>query len=139
MKLIFILGVSLIISSCSTFLTDLDKLFTKFRPIEENKFVYESFADVQSLYVGMIKEIIYKNWRDPLAQEYNQEAVVSFFIFRGGNINKPFIKKSSGVEALVTLAVRAVLDSVPFPEFPKELKASNLHLEMYFKYVLKYE
>ena len=40
---------------------------------------------------------------------------------------------------LDALAVRAVLDSVPFPEFPKELKAANLHLEMYFKYVPKDE
>jgi outer membrane biosynthesis protein TonB len=96
-------------------------------------------ADIQSLYVGMIRERIIKNWREPLAQEHNQEAVISFFIFRGGNIDKPHIKRSSGVKDLDALAVRAVLDSVPFPEFPKELKASNLHLEMYFKYVPKDE
>ncbi len=94
-------------------------------------------ADIQSLYVGMIKEKIFKNWREPLAQEHNQETVVSFYIFPKGNADKPVIKKSSGVEALDTLAVRAILDSVPFPEFPEGLKASNLHLEMYFKYVPK--
>ena len=94
-------------------------------------------ANVQSLYVGMIQERIFKNWREPLAEQHNQEAVVSFFIFPQGNIDKPFIKKSSGVEALDTLAVRAVLDSVPFPEFPKELKMSNLHINIYFKYVPK--
>ncbi|MZH47293.1 MAG: TonB C-terminal domain-containing protein, partial [Nitrospinae bacterium] len=86
---------------------------------------------------GMIKEKVYKNWREPLAQEHNQETVVSFYIFPKGNADKPVIKKSSGVEALDTLAVKAILDSVPFPEFPKGLKASNLHLEMYFKYVPK--
>jgi TonB family protein len=96
-------------------------------------------ANVQSLYVGMIQERIFKNWREPLAEQHNQEAVVSFFIFPQGNIDKPFIKKSSGVEALDTLAVRAVLDSVPFPEFPKELKMSNLHINIYFKYVPKDE
>ena len=96
-------------------------------------------ADIQSLYVGMIRERVIKNWREPLAQEHSQEAVISFFIFRGGNIDKPHIKRSSGVKDLDALAVRAVLDSVPFPEFPKELKASNLHLEMYFKYVPKDE
>ena len=96
-------------------------------------------ADIQSLYVGKIRKRIMKNWREPLAQEYNQESVISFFIFRGGNIDKPHIKRSSGVKELDTLAVRAVLDSVPFPEFPKDLKASNLHLEMYFKYVPKDE
>jgi len=96
-------------------------------------------ADMQSLYVGMIQERIYKNWREPLAEEHNQETVVSFFIFPRGNVDKPFIKKSSGVAALDTLAVRAVLDSVPFPEFPKELKMSNLHINIYFKYVPKDE
>jgi TonB family protein len=96
-------------------------------------------ANVQSLYVGMIQERIFKNWREPLAEKHNQEAVVSFFIFPQGNIDKPFIKKSSGVEALDTLAVRAVLDSVPFPEFPKGLKMSNLHINIYFKYVPKDE
>lgn len=94
-------------------------------------------ADLQSLYVGMIQERIYKNWREPLAEEHNQETVVSFYIYPRGNVDKPFIKKSSGVEALDTLAVRAVLDSVPFPEFPKELKMSNLHINIYFKYVPK--
>jgi TonB family protein len=94
-------------------------------------------ADMQSLYVGLIQEKIYKNWREPLAEEHNQETVVSFFIFPRGNVDKPFVKKSSGVQALDTLAVRAVLDSVPFPEFPEELKMSNLHINIYFKYVPK--
>jgi TonB family protein len=94
-------------------------------------------SDIQSLYVGLVQERIYKNWREPLAEEHSQETVVSFFIFPHGNVDKPFVKKSSGVEALDTLAVRAVLDSVPFPEFPQELKMSNLHINIYFKYVPK--
>ncbi|MDE0849414.1 MAG: energy transducer TonB, partial [Nitrospinaceae bacterium] len=94
-------------------------------------------ADARSLYVGMIQDKIYKNWKEPLAEEHNQEAVISFYIFPRGNIDKPIIKKSSGVEALDTLAVRAVLDSVPFPEFPEQLKMSNLHVNIYFKYVPK--
>ena len=79
----------------------------------------------------------YKNWRDPLAEQHSKEAIISFRIFPKGNIDKPIIKKSSGVEILDTLAVRAVQDSVPFPEFPKELKKSNLLLSIYFKYVPK--
>jgi TonB family protein len=96
-------------------------------------------ADIQSLYVGIVQEKIYKNWRDPLAERHSKEAIISFHIFSKGNIDKPFIKQSSGVEALDTLAVRAVLDSVPFPQFPKELKMSNLFLSIYFKYVPKDE
>jgi TonB family protein len=94
-------------------------------------------ADAQSLHVGMIQEKVYQKWREPLAQEHNREVVVSFFIFSQGNIDKPFVKKSSGVKALDTLAVRAVLDAAPFPEFPKELKIPNFRIEMYFKYVPK--
>ena len=94
-------------------------------------------ADVQSLYAAMVQDKVFKNWKEPLAEEHSQETVVSFFIFSHGNIDKPFIKKSSGVEALDSLAVKAVLDSVPFPEFPKELKMSNLHINIYFKYVSK--
>jgi TonB family protein len=96
-------------------------------------------ADIQSLYAGMVQERIYRNWRDPLAERHSKEAIISFHIFPKGNIDKPFIKQSSGVEALDTLAVRAVLDSVPFPQFPKELKMSNLFLSIYFKYVPKDE
>jgi TonB family protein len=96
-------------------------------------------ADIQSLYAGMVQERIYRNWRDPLAERHSKEAIISFHIFPKGNIDKPFIKQSSGVEALDTLAVRAVLDSVPFPHFPEELKMSNLFLSIYFKYVPKDE
>jgi hypothetical protein len=96
-------------------------------------------ADIQSLYAGIVQERIYRNWRDPLAERHSKEAIISFHIFPKGNIDKPFIKQSSGVETLDTLALRAVLDSLPFPDFPKELKMSNLFLSIYFKYVPKDE
>jgi len=109
---------------------------------DDNSLVYSEregipAADAQSLYALLIREKIYKNWRDPLAEQHSKEAIISFRIFPKGNVDKPFIKQSSGVEVLDTLAVRAVLDSVPFPQFPKELKKSNLLLSIYFKYVPK--
>ena len=94
-------------------------------------------ADIKSLYAGLVQEKIYKNWRDPLAERHSKEAIISFHIFPKGNIDKPFIKQSSGVEVLDTLAVAAVHDSVPFPPFPKDLKMPNLFLNIYFKYVPK--
>ena len=94
-------------------------------------------ADIQSLYAGLVQKKINKNWRDPLAERHSKEAIISFHIYPQGNIDKPFIKQSSGVEILDTLAVRAVHDSVPFPTFPAELKKSNLFLDIYFKYVPK--
>ncbi len=96
-----------------------------------------STDDARSLYVGMIRERIYKNWQEPLAEEHDRETIVSFRIFPGGNIDKSFIKKSSGVDALDTLAVHAILDSAPFPEFPEQLKLPNLFVNMHFKYVPK--
>ena len=94
-------------------------------------------ADIQSFYAGLVQEKIYKNWRDPLAEQHSKEAIISFHIFPKGNIDKPFIKQSSGVEVLDTLAVAAVHDSVPFPPFPKDLKMPNLFLSIDFKYVPK--
>ena len=84
-------------------------------------------------------EKIDKNWRDPLAQRHSKEAIISIMvrIFPKGNIDKPFIKQSSGVEVLDTLALAAVNDSVPFPPFPKDLKIPNLFLSIDFKYVPK--
>ena len=96
-------------------------------------------TDVQAEYARMVQEKIYRNWRDPLAESHSREAVVSFHIFPQGTIDRPFIKQSSGVKGLDALAVDAVLDSAPFPPFPKELKMSNLFLSIYFKYVPKLE
>ena len=39
------------------------------------------------------------------------------------------------MENLDDLALRAVVDSAPFPKFPKELNKSNLHININFKYV----
>ncbi len=90
-------------------------------------------------YVLMVKEKVDENLRESLAEKYNQVQVVviSFRIFSRGNIDKPVVSKSSGVEALDTRAVRAVLDSEPFSEFPPELKMPNLPMEMHFRYVPK--
>jgi TonB family protein len=112
--------------------------------IEDESYVYSDregtpAANIQSLYAGLVQEKIYRNWRDPLAERHSKEAIISFHIFPKGNIDEPFIKQSSGVESLDTLALRAVLDSLPFPPFPKELKMSNLFLSIYFKYVPKDE
>ena len=94
-------------------------------------------VDIQALYAELVQAKIYENWRDPLAERHSKEAIISFHIFPKGNIDKAFIKQSSGVELLDALAVAAVNDSVPFPPFPKDLKMPNLFLSIYFKYVPK--
>ncbi len=92
-------------------------------------------ADILSLYIGKIHEKVYKNWREPLGEKYNKEVIVSFYIYGKGNIDKPSLKQSSGVEMLDSLAVRAIMESEPFPPFPEDLKYSNLNISIHFKYV----
>jgi len=92
-------------------------------------------SDPLSLYIGAVRNKIYKNWKEPLAEKFNRETVVTFTLFPKGNIDKPYLKKSAGIEQLDTLAIRAVLDSEPFPEFPQDLKVPNLSISIQFKYV----
>ena len=87
-----------------------------------------------SLYVGRIYKRIYSRWKTPLGQKF-KDAVVSFTIFSKGNIDNPTIRKSAGDKNLDSIAVRAILDSVPFLALPKELDRSNLKINIVFKYV----
>jgi len=91
-------------------------------------------ADVLSLYVGIIQKMVFAHWKSPLGAEYNDIVEVSFYLYPKGNIDKPAFIKRSGEEQLNTLAVRAIYDSEPFPKFPPDLKASNLHIKIKFKY-----
>jgi len=91
-------------------------------------------ATLLSLYVGEIRKIIFSKWKTPLLSG-DSETVAAFFIFAKGNIDKPVLEKSSGNEQLDTLALRAILDAEPYPPFPEDLKYSNLHITIRFKYV----
>jgi len=92
-------------------------------------------ADLLSQYIGMIHEKVYKNWREPLGGKYSKEVIASFYIYRKGNIDRPSLKQSSGVEMLDSLAIRAIMESEPFPEFPEGLNNSNLNVTINFKYI----
>ena len=87
-----------------------------------------------SLYVGRIYKRIYSRWKTPLGQKFT-DVVVSFTIFSKGNIDNPTIRKSAGDKSLDSIAVRAILNSVPFLALPKELHRSNLKINIVFKYV----
>ncbi len=90
-----------------------------------------------ALYKGAVKLKIDSNWKIPLGIEHKKEIRVAFFIFSEGNIEKPQLKTSSGDDQLDTMAIKAILDSVPFPKFSKELidylKEPNLYITMRFK------
>lgn len=92
-------------------------------------------ADALSLYKGMIIKKVMENWHAPLGQDHNKKVIISFNIYPRGNIDHPDLKKSSKVELLDDLALRAIRESEPFPKFPESLKSSNLNINIHFKYI----
>jgi TonB family protein len=91
-------------------------------------------SNTLSLYIGQVYKRIYSKWKTPLGSKF-EDVVVSFTIFSKGNIDSPIISKGTGDKNLDSIAVRAIIDSVPFPELPKELNRSNLKINIIFKYV----
>ena len=87
-----------------------------------------------SLYVGKVYKRVYSKWKTPLGSKF-KNVTVSFTIFSKGNINSPVIRKSAGDKNLDSIAVSAIIDSVPFPELPEELNRPNLTVNIIFKYV----
>jgi len=87
-----------------------------------------------SLYVGKVYKRVYSKWKTPLGSKF-ENVTVSFTIFSKGNINSPVIRKSSGDKNLDSIAVSAIIDSVPFPDLPEELNRPNLTVNIIFKYV----
>ena len=100
-------------------------------------------SDFLSLYIGKIYERVHSKWKTPLGyQKWNESFLIkdlqvdtAFTIYKGGNIDKPIIRKSAGDEDLNSVALRAIYDSVPFPPLPKEWKQPNLTVGINFKYV----
>ena len=91
-------------------------------------------SSVLSLYMGEVLKRVFSKWKEPLGLHDN-DLLVSFTIFSKGNIKNPAIRKSSGDKNLDSIAVRAILDSVPFLALPKELHRSNLKINIVFNYV----
>lgn len=92
-------------------------------------------ADALSLYVGKIREKVFRNWREPLGKKYSKEVVYSFNIYQKGNIDRLDLKKSSQVDFVDKLALRAIRDSEPFPKFPESLNFQNLNISIHFKFI----
>jgi len=102
-------------------------------PIPETETKPET-SSVLSLYVGEVYKRVYSKWKTPLGSKF-EDVAVSFTIFSKGNINSPVIRKSAGDKNLDSIAVSAIIDSVPFPELPEELNRPNLKVNIIFKYV----
>ena len=102
-------------------------------PVSETKTEPET-SSALSLYVGKVYKRVYSKWKTPLGSKF-ENVTVSFTIFSKGNINSPVIRKSAGDKNLDSIAVSAIIDSVPFPELPEELNRPNLKVNIIFKYV----
>jgi TonB family protein len=102
-------------------------------PVPETETAPET-SSVLSLYVGEVYKRIYSKWKTPLGSKF-KNVTVSFTIFSKGNINSPVIRKSAGDKNLDSIAVSAIMDSVPFPALPEELHRPNLNVNIIFKYV----
>ena len=102
-------------------------------PVPETETKPET-SSVLSLYVGEVYKRVYSKWKTPLGSKF-ENVTVSFTIFSKGNINSPVIRKSAGDKNLDSIAVSAIIDSVPFPELPEELNRPNLKVNIIFKYV----
>ena len=102
-------------------------------PISETKTEPET-SSALSLYVGKVYKRVYSKWKTPLGSKF-KNVTVSFTLFSKGNINSPVIRKSAGDKSLDSIAVSAIMDSVPFPELPEELNRPNLKINIIFKYV----
>ena len=102
-------------------------------PVSETKTEPET-SSALSLYVGEVYKSVYSKWKTPLGAKF-KDVTVSFTIFSKGNINSPVIRKSAGDKNLDSIAVSAIIDSVPFPELPEELNRPNLKVNIIFKYV----
>ena len=102
-------------------------------PVSETKTEPET-SNALSLYVGEVYKRVYSKWKTPLGSKF-ENVTVSFTIFSKGNINSPVIRKSTGDKNLDSIAVSAIIDSVPFPELPEELNRPNLKVNIIFKYV----
>jgi TonB family protein len=102
-------------------------------PVPETETKPET-SSVLSLYVGEVYKRVYSKWKTPLGSKF-ENVTVSFTIFSKGNINTPVIRKSTGDKNLDSIAVSAIMDSVPFPALPEELHRPNLKVNIIFKYV----
>ncbi len=95
-----------------------------------------------SLYLRRVRALIESNKIYPMsAREKGIEGkvLISFVVLRDGSVKELKILKSSGSSSLDRAARKAIIDSVPFPAFPPELKKSSLKLKLYIVFKLEGE
>ena len=83
-------------------------------------------------YLEIIKSKVNQNWR-PQKGVGKAEVTVFFKIMKEGNVKEVAVEKSSGVSFLDQSAVRAIIQSGPFPSLPIGFGDDYLKVHLKFK------
>jgi TonB family protein len=85
-------------------------------------------------YIRQLHAKVSEHWRRPPVVSTEQAAVLIYFeIDREGQVRgQPKIKQSSGNEIYDQSALRAVLESIPFPPLPRDFPGQYLKVNFGF-------
>jgi len=87
-------------------------------------------------YTQIIRDRISSNWFTSLVDpgvEGTLQTAVYFRIFRNGTISNVEVRESSGVRAFDSSAVRAIMNSAPFPPLPADYDEQYLGIILIFE------
>lgn len=86
--------------------------------------------------LGLVLNIIERNWRNPVTSPKPITCTVYFQIDRSGRvIGEPVVEKSSGYSTFDQAAVLAILRAGQFPAFPSSFNYAYIGLHLDFQYV----
>lgn len=86
-------------------------------------------------YANIVKERVRQNWLIPSnLRLYQGSATILFYINKDGQVTGARIELSSGNGSLDLSALKAVMDSIPFPILPKGFPAERVGARLVFAY-----
>ncbi len=86
--------------------------------------------------LGLVLNIIERNWRNPVSSPKPISCTVYFQIDRSGSlIGQPVVERSSGFSTFDQAAVFAVIRAGQFPAFPSNFNYEYIGLHLDFEYV----
>ncbi len=137
-------------------LTDIPKFIPLTYPSSKNTKISKSFKNKQIgnssnivdknskkilfSYLLLINKIIKKNVKYPFIAKKNGiegKVIIQFKILKDGKVKNIKIVKSSGSKILDKSAIKAILSSVPFPGFPKNLGKNSLTIKVPINFFLE--
>jgi TonB family protein len=97
------------------------------------------FFDTQGFnldeYANLVRERVKQNWFIPSnLRLYQGSATILFYIGKDGQVTGAKIELSSGNGSLDISALKAVMDSIPFPLLPKGFPAERVGARLIFAY-----